>query len=53
VRTSSQVIIRKTTGHIKPVKPQYFFHHQAMRFRAFILNYPGEFIKDNQMISLA
>lgn len=53
VRASAQAVVWKTTSHIKPVKAQCFLHHQAMRFRASILNCPRGFIKDNQMISLA
>lgn len=53
IRTSTQVIIRKTTKNIKPVKPQYFFHHQAKRLGASILKSPRELIKDNHIISLA
>lgn len=53
VRASAQAIGTKTTSHIKPVKPQCSLHHQAVRFRASTLNYPGGFVKDKQMISLA
>lgn len=53
VRASAQAIMRKTTSHIKPVKPKCFLCHQGGRFRASILNYPGGFFKDNQIISLA
>lgn len=53
VRTSTRVITRKTISNFKPVKPQYFFHHQAKRLRDSVLNCTREFIKDNQIISLA
>lgn len=34
-------------------KTHYFFQYQAKRYRVSILNNPGEFIKDDQMISFA